>query len=291
LLFKVEVADARLGPVVVPVSNGKLQPVTERTLVMDSESVDQGKATDSVRAVDRALDILLAFNGAEGGLTVADLIKRVDLSRPTLYRLLNTLELKGFVTSSGDPQRFRLGPSVARLAHSWSTGLKLSDVAEAAMRRVWNATEETVALFVPDGLMRLCVAEMPSPQALSFKRGVGYRERLVVGASGRSILAHIEDRIDLARYAEGLDIDIEKYRAELRRTRSRGFAVSRDELIQGAVAIAAPILDGAEQVVGSLAVFGPSVRLPEARVQEFGRLLVREVADISASLGKVSPAA
>jgi DNA-binding IclR family transcriptional regulator len=272
-------------------SNGKLQPVTERTVVKHSETVDQGKATDSVRAVDRALDILLAFNGAEGGLTVAELIKRVDLSRPTLYRLLNTLELKGFVASSGDPQRFRLGPSVARLAHSWSTSLKLSDVAEPAMRRVWNATEETVALFVPDGLMRLCVAEMPSPQALSFKRGVGYRERLVVGASGRCILAHIEDRIDLATYAEGLEIDIEKYRAELRRIRSRGFAVSRDELIQGAVAIAAPILDGAEQVVGSLAVFGPSVRLPEARVQEFGRLLVREVADISASLGKVGPTA
>jgi predicted DNA-binding transcriptional regulator AlpA len=184
LLFKVEVADARPGSVVVLVSNGKLQPVTERTLVMDSESVDQGKATDSVRAVDRALDILLAFNGAEGGLTVAELIKRVDLSRPTLYRLLNTLELKGFVASSGDPQRFRLGPSVARLAHSWSTSLKLSDVAEPAMRRVWNATEETVALFVPDGLMRLCVAEMPSPQALSFKRGVGYRERWWLAQAG-----------------------------------------------------------------------------------------------------------
>jgi IclR family acetate operon transcriptional repressor len=266
-------------------TNGKLQPATERTLVKEQES-DQGKAGDSVRAVDRALDILLAFNGVEGGLTVAELLKRVDLSRPTLYRLLNTLELKGFVVSSGDPQRFRLGPSVAQLAHSWTTSLKLSDVAEPAMRRVWDATEETVALFVPEGLMRLCVAEMPSPHALSFKRGVGYRERLVVGASGRAILAHVEDRIDLGAYAKGIDIDIEEYRGELRKVRRRGYAVSRDELIQGAVAIAAPILDSAEQVVGSLAVFGPSVRLPDARVQEFGRLLVREVGDISALLGK-----
>jgi DNA-binding IclR family transcriptional regulator len=259
--------------------------------VKDSELVDQVKAGDSVRAVDRALDILLAFNGVEGGLTVVELNKRVELSRPTLYRLLNTLELKGFVVASGDPQRFRLGPSVAQLAHSWTTSLKLSDVAEPAMRRVWNATEETVALFVPEGLMRLCVAEIPSPHALSFKRGVGYRERLVVGASGRSILAHIEDRVDVAAYAEGIDIDIDKYREELRKIRRRGYAVSRDELIQGAVAIAAPIIDGAEQVVGSLAVFGPSVRLPDARVQEFGRILVREVGDISASLGKVRSSA
>jgi len=257
--------------------------------VKDGETIDQGKAGDSVRAVERALDILLAFGGAEGGLTVAELIKRVDLSRPTLYRLLNTLELKGFVASSGDPQRFRLGPSVAQLAHSWSSSLKLSDVAEPFMRRVWAATEETVALFVPDGLMRLCVAEIPSPQALSFKRGVGYRERLVVGASGRSILAHIEDRVDLAAYAEGVVIDIEKYREELRKTRRRGYAVSRDELIQGAVAIAAPIFDGGGQVVGSLGVFGPSVRMPEARVQEFGRLLVQEAADISVALGKARP--
>jgi DNA-binding IclR family transcriptional regulator len=234
---------------------------------------------------------LLAFNGVEGGLTVVELNKRVELSRPTLYRLLNTLELKGFVVASGDPQRFRLGPSVARLAHSWTTSLKLSDVAEPAMRRVWNATEETVALFVPEGLMRLCVAEIPSPHALSFKRGLGYRERLVVGASGRSILAHIEDRVDVAAYAEGIDIDIDKYREELRKIRRRGYAVSRDELIQGAVAIAAPVFDGSEQVVGSLAVFGPSVRLPDTRVQEFGRILVREIGDISASLGKVRSSA
>jgi DNA-binding IclR family transcriptional regulator len=137
-----------------------------------------------VRAVDRALDILLAFKGVDGTLAVADLLKRVDLSRPTLYRLLHTLEQKGFVVSSGDPQRYRLGPSVAQLAHSWSTSLKLSEVAEPTMRRVWEASGETVALFIPEGLMRLCVAELPSQQALSFKRGVGYRERLVLGASG-----------------------------------------------------------------------------------------------------------
>jgi len=65
--------------------------------------------------------------------------------------------------------------------------------------------------------------------------------------------------------------------------------VSRDELIQGAVAIAAAILDGSGQVVGSLGIFGPSVRLPDSRVQEFGRLLVREVSDVSASLGSVRP--
>jgi DNA-binding IclR family transcriptional regulator len=254
--------------------------------VKEAASNDQDKGTDSVRAVDRALDILLAFKGVDDGLAASELLKRVDLSRPTLYRLLHTLELKGFVVSSGDPQRFRLGPSVAQLAHYWNANLKLSDIAEPAMRRVWEATGETVALFVPEGLMRLCVAEMPSQQALSFKRGVGYRERLVLGASGRSILAHIADSVDLDAYAAGLDVDVEKCREELKKVRGRGYAVSRDELIQGAVAIAAPIFDGSDRVAGSLCIFGPSVRLPEARVQEFGRLLIQEASRVSTALGK-----
>jgi IclR family transcriptional regulator, acetate operon repressor len=245
------------------------------------------KAGDGVRAVDRALDILLAFQGVEGGLSVAELLQRVDLSRPTLYRLLHTLAGKGFVVAVGDPQRFRLGPSVAQLAHAWNASLRLADVAEPVMRRVWEASGETVALFVPEGVMRLCVAEVPSQQALSFRRGVGYRERLVLGASGRCILAQFYDTVDLKTYTAGLKIDLEAYREALAKVRQRGFAVSRDELMQGAVAVAAPIFDGTNRVAGSLGVFGPTVRLPETRVEEFGRLLIREAAEISSALGQV----
>ena len=63
-------------------------------------------------------------------------------------------------------------------------------------------------------------------------------------------------------------------------------AVSRDELIQGAVAVAAPIFDGADRVMGSLGIFGPSVRVPDERVEEFGRLLVSEAIVVSTALGQ-----
>jgi len=149
------------------------------------------KAGDSVRAVDRALDILLAFKPQDDTLTVSELLRRVDLSRPTLYRLLRTLQRKQFLRASGDPQRFRLGPAVARLSHVWTAGLDLGTAAEPMMRRLRDETGETVALFVPEGAFRLCIAEMPSSQALSFRRDVGYRERLTLGASGKAILAYM----------------------------------------------------------------------------------------------------
>src|SRR5262249_25187556 len=144
----------------------------------NADEPENDKAGDSVRAVDRALDILLAFKPQDDALTVSELLRRVDLSRPTLYRLLRPLQRKQFLIPSGDPQRFRLGPAVAQLSHVWTAGLDLGAAAEPMMRRLRDETGETVALFVPQGAFRLCIAEMPSNQALSFRRGVGYRERL-----------------------------------------------------------------------------------------------------------------
>lgn len=253
-----------------------------------NDSASQGdKGQVSVRAVERALDILLAFKPQDDALTVGELLRRVDLSRPTLYRLLRTLQGKQFLVSSGDPQRFRLGPAVAQLAHVWTTGLDLGAVAEPMMRRLWDATGETVAVLVPEGVFRLCVAEMPSMQPLSFRRGVGHRERLVLGASGRAILAHMPDSLHrLDAYAAGLEIDLKKYARELAQVRDGGFATSKDGLIEGAVAVSAPFFNRAGQVAGAISVYGPSVRLPAAQVDKFGKLLVREAREISQVLGQ-----
>lgn len=246
----------------------------------------QAQAGEGVRAVERALDVLSAFSPGDGELLVADLVKRVGLSRPTLYRLLHTLEKKGYVVAQGEPQRFRLGPAVARLAHVWGNTQDLSAIAKPLMQEAWGYTAETVALFVPRGDMRLCVAELQSPQALSFRRGVGYSEKLVRGASGRAILAFTPLAPgQLEAYAAGTNVDVAWVRDQLPITRERGYAMGHNELIQGAYAVAAPFFDSTGNVAGSLGVFGPDVRLTEARVHEFGQYL-RGLADrLSETLG------
>lgn len=244
------------------------------------------KTNDNVRAVDRALDILMAFTATDYELTAGQLLKRVDLSRPTLYRLLYTLEQSGFLISSGEPQKFRLGPAVAHLSHVWTSSLDLNEIAKPILRRIWEETGETVALFIPQGAYRSCISELPSAQPLSFKRGVGYRERIILGASGRAILAYANVTPEqLKEYAVDTTVDLKKYAEELQRTRERGYAVSNEELIQGAVAIAAPFFNGAGQVAGSVGVFGPSVRLEAGHVKELGALLISEAKLISEALG------
>lgn len=251
-----------------------------------ADKAESDKSEGGVRAVQRALDILLAFQPGDDGLLVSELLKRLDLSRPTLYRLLDTLDAKGFLVSQGEPQRFRLGPAVAQLAHAWSSGMSYETVAIPMMRRLWESTHETVSLHVQEGFHRVCVAELPSTQPLSFRRGVGYREPLVRGASGRSILAWLDIKtVDLSAYGARSAADAKRVQEQLEQIRAQGYATSRDELIQGAVAIAAPFFESSGRVVGSLGVFGPSARLSEELVQSYGSLLAQEAAQLSAALG------
>ena len=243
------------------------------------------KPGESVRAVDRALEILMAFTATDHQLTAGELLKRVDLSRPTLYRLLRTLEHSGFIVSSGDPQRFELGPSVAHLAHVWSSSLDIATLAQPMLRRLWDQTGETVALLVHQGNSRICVAELPSAQPLSFKRGLGYREDVTLGASGRAILAHVPTPESYLNKS-GETVNVSAYLDRLQQIREQGYAISRDELIQGAVAVAVPFFLGNDKVMGSLAVVGPGVRVDQARVSVFVTLLKEEARKLSQALGQ-----
>lgn len=249
--------------------------------------MEEKKAHESVRAVERALEILLAFRVGDKSLTVAELLTRVNLSRPTLYRLLNTLEQAGFLTSSGEPQRFRLGSAVAQMAHVWLSDQSIAELAQPVLRSLREATSETVALFVPDDTYRLCVAELESNQPLSFRRGVGYREKLVRGASGRTILSQMRlAPEELRRYLVDPSQDVAALMEDIERIRAKGFGTSHHELIEGAVAVAAPFFNGANQVAGSLCIFGPSVRVTEQRVEQFAQLLKQASRELSRLLGQ-----
>lgn len=244
------------------------------------------KTGDSVRAVERALDILRAFTANDYELTAADLGRRVKLSRPTLYRLLYTLQNQGFITAEGDPQRFRLGPEVARLAHIWQASLDIARTAQPVLQKVWERTRETVALFVPQNEQRLCVAELPCLQPLNFRRGVGYTETILRGASGRAILAYMDTSDDeLDAMAAAHKMDARAIRKQLDQVRERGYAESEDELLQGAIAVASPYFDGSGKIAGSIAIFGPAVRIDDARRQEMANLIVEAGRELSRLLG------
>lgn len=230
---------------------------------------------NSVRAVVRALEILRCFTVDRPVLSVAQLGKHLHLSRPTLYRLLKTLEQTGFVQAEGEPLRFRLGPAIGPLVQAWSSHLNLPQLSSAVLERLRDEAGETVALLVCHGEQRLCVAELPGRHALTVVRGIGNTAPLARGASGKAILAYLPNA-GTGRAQE----------AELAKIRRMGYAVSRGELMPGVAAVAAPFFDRAGTVAGSVAMFAPEVRLGARRERDTARLVMDAAAKISSLLGQ-----
>lgn len=148
------------------------------------------------------------------------------------------------------------------------------------------APQSRQPFLVHQGNSRICVAELASGQPLSFKRGVGYREDVTLGASGRVILAHVSSPETYIGRDKARPTDVAEYLDRLKKIREQGYEISRDELIKGAVAVAVPFFMGDGKVAGSLAVFGPGVRVDRHRVQTFADMLKVEATALSKALGQ-----
>lgn len=259
------------------------KPVEGKALMAQPDKSEEG---GSVRAVDRAISILKAFRPEQPSMSVIDIQERVGLSRPTVYRLLETLIAHGLVRAHGKPQRFSLDYAAGQLGQAWVAGLDVVGAARPVVERLHGQTKETVSLALLQGVQHLYVIELTSPHALSMSRGIGPMEHLTRGASGKAILAFMKDKdVAAAIAAAPKDVDAKALQAELTKIRRQGYAMARGEVIPGVVAVAAPYFDRTGAVLGALVVFGPEVRLGVAAMNRVIALTVESAGEISKALG------
>jgi DNA-binding IclR family transcriptional regulator len=126
---------------------------------------------------------------------------------------------------------------------------------------------------------------------LAISRGLGDTDHLWRGASGKAILAFLDDN-EIAEVRRRLPKTINKatLAADLSQARRDGYFVSRGEVFVGAIAIAAPYFDHTGGVAGSVGVFGPEARLDEHWVVKTASAVVKSAAELSAASGHVASA-
>jgi IclR family mhp operon transcriptional activator len=101
------------------------------------------ESADEVRSLVRGLEILKALNKA-GSARPGLLARRVGLARPTVYRLLETLEEGGFVAKSASDERYRITERTGRFFARYDAAQEIDQSActafdEAARRCPWLA--------------------------------------------------------------------------------------------------------------------------------------------------------
>jgi DNA-binding IclR family transcriptional regulator len=216
----------------------------------------------------------------------------VDLSKATVHRLLAALAHRGFVIQDPSSGHYMLGPGLLAAADSAIQSFSgLGVVARPYVERLREASDETVALHIRVGSLRICIAELPSRQPMRFTCGVGETSPIHAGSAGKLLLAYADeetkslviDQSPLEHVAERTITDRDELRAELARIQSRGWAHSRGERNPGAAGLSAPVFYGSEHIAAAVSVFGPEQRLTP-RIKELRPDLLRTAEAITGAL-------
>jgi IclR family KDG regulon transcriptional repressor len=217
----------------------------------------------TVRAVERALEILLCFVH-QSQLGMMEIAERTGLNKSTVFRLLATLESKGFVKRDPRTEKYELGFRIWELAASLNPSDDPAVLFLPEMERLRDELDETVSLYIRDGLERIRIQAVESRQAIRRVAPVGARMPLSVGASSKVLVAYSEESL-LAEVMEKADwpenVSREAFRSQLERIREDGYAISVEEREAGTAAVAVPVFSRSGRLVAALAVSGPVLRM------------------------------
>ena len=246
----------------------------------------------SVATIERASDVLFLFASAPGTLGVTDISKELGISKAVVHRIVTSLCEHKLVSSDPATRRYTLGPGVLQLAAGYLEKLDVRSMALEAMRRLSAETNETATLSVRNGFERVYVDQVTPHREVKMTVQIASAFPLHAGASSKAFLAWLPpDEIDTYLSESPLDALTEqtitskaKLKAELKRVRSQGYAVSLGERQVGAGSVAAPVLDHTNQPVVVISVCGPVERFRD-EVESSAAALVKATKELSAQLG------
>jgi IclR family transcriptional regulator, KDG regulon repressor len=251
--------------------------------------------SQSVRAVERALDILLCFSREEPTRSLTQIAESVHMSKTTVHRLLTTLEFKRFITRDKVTGLYRLGFRFIEMAALVLQDVELHRWAYPYLQRLSSEFGETVDLSILDGSQVIYLEVIESPQRVKLAAAVGQRLPAVFTASGKALLAYLpEDQVkkiisdNLAESRNHADTPISDILNDLKATAERGYAIAEQEYEEAINAIAAPIFDADRQPIASVAIVGPSYRLTQDRLPALGESLRKVMREISNEVGVVA---
>ena len=232
--------------------------------------------TQTVRAVDRALQIMALFDDEHNSVTLRDVLAKTQLPKTTAIRLMQTLEHNGML-HSGRNGEYVGGLSLLRWARLAERTWTIPAEAGAVLESLAETCGETVNVYVRRGIFRVCVAQHEGPQTLRHVVRVGDQLPLWAGGAAKILLLEAPDELLEAVAAASPDglAHLPQLKQWIDEARRDGFATSRAEREVGLASIAVPVRSRPGAVLASLSLGGPSDRFTDDKTPAMVRVLAR----------------
>jgi DNA-binding IclR family transcriptional regulator len=222
---------------------------------LDNEDNDRYRAP----ALDKGLDILELLAGIDGGLTQAEIAKRMGKNANEFYRMLDRLVKRGYVTRL-DGDRYSLTLKLFGLAQLHAPVRRLASYATPLMRELAEQSRQANQLVVFDRGAAVVIAQQEAPGYWGISIRVGSHISLYNTGSGHVLLAFHspEERMMMMQEYDGSSETTPELRQEfltrLDQIRERGYEMMPSSQTAGVVNLSAPILGPDGKAIAALTV-------------------------------------
>jgi DNA-binding IclR family transcriptional regulator len=258
------------------------------SMVMDAADTDASETGRRRQPLARGIELLTyMIESTQDSHGVRELAGRLGVSPSTAHRLITDLEKLGLVRRAENGQSYRLGLEFLRLAWLTTGRYPSQELALGVLQDLVAQTGESAFSSLYDGQRQqmMFTSTVESTHPLRYSLPLQRWMPLHGGASGLAILAFLPEAVQyevahkpLAQLTPDTVTDPDALLERLVRVRRDGYAITRGERIEGAVAIAAPVfglIPG--DVAGAAGITIPESRFDESKTEEFA-LRVREAA-------------
>jgi DNA-binding IclR family transcriptional regulator len=259
---------------------------TETTLAADppADASTASPGNDSadryvVPGLQRGLHLLAQFNREQRELSGAELSRRMGLPRASVFRLLQTLELMGFVERAGDSANYRLGVAVLRLGFEFLASMELTEQGRPVLDALCVGSGFSAHLVVRDQQEVVFVAKALGKASLfNFINSIQVGARLPAHATvlGRVLLAGLTPEElaglyagqSLRAYTAQTPTTLPALQALIEQHRQQGYGISQGGFEAGISTIAAPVFDDRHTVCAAVSVTVPASQIDAAQLPE-----------------------
>lgn len=243
---------------------------------MTTDLPDLKPGDSYVQSFARGLSVIRCFSAEAPRQTLTEVARRCGLTRAGARRILLTLETLGYVKSDG--RLFALTPKILDLGFAYLSAQPLWQFAEPAMQTLTAELKESCSAAVLEGTDIVYVLRVSARKIMSINLGVGSRLPAWCTSMGRVLLAGLPEaeleaqlaQVRLQPFTGRTVVSMDELRERIAQVRSQGWCLINQELEEGLVSLAAPIVGRSGQTIAALNVGAQINRTPPEALLSHG---------------------
>ncbi len=252
-------------------------------------TINEGKVS-TVQSIERALDLLELVANSEQSISILELIEKTGLNRTTIWRILGTLEKRGYIEKDEVTKNYQKGVKLYQLVRSVDSYDYLVKVIQPYMEEICSTYNETVILSVFQNTKMYNIYQVDPEQAVRLMNYTNTFSPLHCSSNGKLQLSYFtEEELEsylkhpLEEFSPFTITNKQALKKQLNEIRQQKYSLSVGEYDESENAISIAI-EKSNNPIAFITLGGPAFRISENRLREIAPKLLEYAKEISNKL-------